>query len=80
MTIVNNAFANSGIEEIQFNEGLKYIGCVAFENCKLKQLVIPKSVQMMHKQAFMCNGSDIYLQDNFNVDIVKILNSKIILL
>ena len=79
-SICSNAFVNTRIEEIQLNEGLNYIGHVAFENCRLKQLVIPKSVQLMYQRAFMYNGSDIYLQDKFNTKVVKILNDKMILL
>lgn len=48
-----NAFATARIKRIKLNDGLFEIGALAFDSCEnLKEIVIPKSVEIIGKQAF----------------------------
>ena len=46
------AFYDSGLEDITLNEGIKTIGSQAFYNCKLKSVAFPASVTEIAAEAF----------------------------
>ena len=74
-TICEEAFRNKHIQEIRLNEGLRFIGRKAFTGNNLKQVVVPKSMELMHRYAFEYGGNNIYTKDaEFNDETLKILN------
>lgn len=50
-----DAFKNTGIENVEFNDGLRLIELNAFENCNLSKVEIPESVRTVQQSAFTCN-------------------------
>ena len=51
-TIYDGAFLNSGIETLDFEEGIQYIGTSVFAATKIKTVVLPKSVKKIEMDAF----------------------------
>ena len=66
-TISNNAFAYSGLEKINFGNGLKYIDYGAFESCRhLSKVVLPDGLETISNHAFIVcsNLSSITIPDS----------------
>ena len=79
-TIVNAAFSYKGIEEIRLNENLRYIGNRALQGNNLKQIIIPNSVKLIHRTAFIDNKKSFYDGDEFEATKIKILGKDTIIL
>ena len=47
-----SAFENSGLESVELAEGIKFIPNAAFANTKLKEVVLPNSIQIINRSAF----------------------------
>lgn len=76
-SIMERAFEDSEVTNVKLNNGLKYIGRLAFGNCLLKSLTIPESVQFLFKSALEDNNL-IVIDGKWNN--VNILNKNIIML
>ena len=50
--IGKSAFFGTGIESVSIGTGVKYIGCWAFAECNIKEIVIPENVEFIGPQAF----------------------------
>ncbi|MBQ7325363.1 MAG: leucine-rich repeat domain-containing protein [Clostridia bacterium] len=47
-----STFVNSGLESVELAEGIKFIPNAAFANTKLKEVVLPNSIQKINRSAF----------------------------
>ncbi|MBO5778912.1 MAG: leucine-rich repeat domain-containing protein, partial [Clostridia bacterium] len=47
-----SAFTNSGPESVELAEGIKFIPNAAFANTKLKEVILPNSIQIIDRSAF----------------------------
>ena len=65
-TIEQNAFSNSGLREINFNDALETIGANAFRNCSsLTEISLPLALTSIGDYAFSNSGlSKVNLSDN----------------
>lgn len=73
--IEDNAFKNSGLEEVTLSEGLRYIEESAFENNKLAMVEIPSTVLKIGNRAFMDNEIYELIISDFVSDIALDNNS-----
>ena len=64
--IGNSAFYGcSNLENVTFSENLKIIGEEAFYNCKLKTLILPDSIEEIHRYSFYQNEiEELYIGKN----------------
>lgn len=64
--IGNSAFYGcSNLENVTFSENLKIIGEEAFYNCKLKTLILPDSIEEIHRYSFYQNEiEELYVGKN----------------
>lgn len=46
------AFCNSGLEVLQLEDGIEYIAASAFAGTKIKEIVLPSSIKIIHMGAF----------------------------
>lgn len=72
------AFFGSGVKSIKLNEGLRFIGLGAFDDCNIQKLEIPKSVEFVFEAAFKTN-KQLYDKRVINKDNLKILGDNTIL-
>ena len=79
-TIAESAFFRCKIETLVLNEGLKYIGCCAFEENNLSEIVIPQTVEFVGVGALRGNKRLTDHYGDYREATVKILNPKALII
>ena len=72
-SIMAFAFVGHKIETINLERGLKYIGNAAFEDCRIKEITIPDTVEFIGQAAFFGNKRLVNSKGEYT-NKVKILN------
>ena len=74
--IMEKAFIKCEIETVTLEQGLRHIGSYAFSGCKLKEIIIPKSVAFIGAGAFVKNKDMLTKMGSFVDGRIILLNKE----